>query len=269
LDTNNIRGYFLKHVKMKKEILLYFALLLWFVVPAQAQLTMFAEDLEAEKGETVIMDFTVVDFDSISAIQLTLNWDSTLLVYKSVTATDSLPNLNEVSNFNPKEANELRFLWFPPNAHSLADSSIIFSVEFEAICQGDSLSSVSFSNTDVQFIKDGKETSTDLIATDGSVKVMCPTHTFNVTDLSSSLYQNAPNPFNDFTFVKFETQKVDDVEFQVFDLEGKMIYSHKEKYGRGLHQIKLEKNLFPSSGTYFYRIVSSAGIATKKLIAIK
>ena len=254
---------------MKKEILLYFALLLWFVVPAQAQLTMFAEDLEAKNGETVVMDFSVVDFDSISAIQLTLNWDSTILIYKSVTATDSLPNLNEDVNFNDKDADELRFLWFPPNAHSLADSAIIFSVEFEVIGKCDSTSLISFSNTDVQFIKDGKEMPTSLVATDGSFKVMCTTPTFSLTDQNTSLYQNVPNPFTDFTSVKFETQKLDDIEFQIFDLEGKMIYNHKEKYGRGLHQIRLEKNLFPSSGAYLYRIVSSAGIATKKLIVIQ
>jgi len=238
-------------------------------VPAQAQLTMFAQDLEAKNGETVLMDFTVVDFDSISALQLRLNWDSTILVFKSVSPTDALPNLVDTVQFNLKEADELRLLWFPPSAHNLADSSIIFSVEFEVIGKADSISLVSFSNTDVQYVKDGKETSTNLIATDGSVKVMSTTPTFNVADQSTSLYQNSPNPFTDFTFVKFETQKIDDIEFQIFDLEGKMIYSQKEKYGRGLHQIRLEKNLFPSSGAYLYRIVGSGGIATKKLIVIQ
>jgi len=44
---------------MVKELLLYFALLLWFVVPSQAQLTIFADDITGKQGDTIDVNINV------------------------------------------------------------------------------------------------------------------------------------------------------------------------------------------------------------------
>ena len=264
---------------MKKEILLYFALLLWFVVPVQAQLTIFGSDLEAKNGETVTMDFKVVDFDSINVFQFSLNWDSTVLAYKSVTATDSLGGLRSspaLTNFNNSESGKLRVFWVSNDGEgkNLKDSLTLFSVSFDVIGKPDSSTVVAFSNnpTVIEVTSWINNSSKDLTLnyTNGSVKIKgMGTPTYTVETNPTILYQNEPNPFNDHTFVKFQIQKADYINLQIFDLKGQLILSQEEYFNAGNQQFMLQADQFPASGTYLYRIAGSDMAMTKKMTVIR
>jgi endoglucanase len=105
------------------------------------------------------------------------------------------------------------------------------------------------------------------------IKIFNPDSSTNVEDeiLADDflLYQNYPNPFNPSTTIKYSIGKSSFVTLQVFDLLGNEVTSlvneHKQS---GTHRIDFNAQHL-SSGIYFYRLISSNKILTKKLTLIK
>ncbi|MEL6926691.1 MAG: T9SS type A sorting domain-containing protein [Bacteroidota bacterium] len=263
---------------MKKEILLYFALLLWFVVPAEAQLTIFSSDqeVEADTGDSIELEFQVSNFDSILSIQYSINWDSTVLRLKDVTTTDQLSGFSSGASFGTTLPGTLRSIWAAGNGlgENLPDSSFFYRIKFDVIGKPDSATLVTFSDApivrEVLATVDGKTTTVQSAYDTVEVKVRgMGTSTFALADQHTTLFQNEPNPFADLTFVKFELQKTDDILFQIFDLKGQLIYAQTETFGTGTHRLQLGADLFPAAGTYLYRLSGTGVSLTKKLVVIK
>ena len=266
---------------MTKDILLYFALLLWFVVPAEAQLTIIASNLEASKGDVIEMDVDVVGFDSISNMQFSINWDSSFLKFKSAISTDSLPKLKStpaLTNFNNSKPGELRVLWTSSSGEgvNVSDNSTIFRLVFDVIANADKDSTieVSFTNTpiaiDILAEINGVSTDIGLMPQSGSVIIQGDiSPTYSLAGDNPILYQNEPNPFSEYTFIKFDLKKSEDVLLQVFDLNGRLIYTFNDKLNVGHHSLKLERKVFPQTGTYLYRLVATDLDFTKKLMVIR
>ncbi len=99
---------------------------------------------------------------------------------------------------------------------------------------------------------------------------------FKVTSSSSlqirNLY-NYPNPFSDYTYIYFEYNRPDEaveVEFQIFDLSGRMLYSGKQSlYSEGYTSGQFGWNGFDSRGNkmrqgiYICRIILSSKTGQK------
>ena len=66
---------------MFRKLLLYFALLLWFVVPAKAQLTIMLPEMEVESGEVIDLDMRVTEFNAIIGAQWSIQWNPDILEY--------------------------------------------------------------------------------------------------------------------------------------------------------------------------------------------
>ena len=80
------------------KLLLYFALLLWFVVPSSAQPTIIFPDLEVKKGDRINVDVTANDFDSLIVLQFPMIWNSEVLDFVEIDSsalTSVLPTFNE------------------------------------------------------------------------------------------------------------------------------------------------------------------------------
>ncbi len=134
-------------------------------------------------GSTVCVDVTTDNFDNISAIQLTMQWDSTIIMY------DGVSNLNQdlqifESFFNPAGAGKLRFSWNSANTggEDLPDGTLVYSVCFTVL--GDCLTSSAFAFiddiVDIEII-DGNTNTIPFNMVDGSVSVICELDCSNVT----------------------------------------------------------------------------------------
>jgi len=101
---------------MTKRVLLYFALLLWFVVPVTAHPTIFVEDSSADPLENITADVKVSGFSEIAGMQFSVNWDATVLQFDSVSinSVDGLPDYFYPGNIGTQVSNEgkLTTLWF-------------------------------------------------------------------------------------------------------------------------------------------------------------
>ena len=83
------------------------------------------------------------------------------------------------------------------------------------------------------------------------------------------LYQNAPNPFNPVTQIKYYLLETGDVKVTVFNIMGEQVaILAEETQNQGFHVVNFEAaNL--TSGVYFYRIEAGDFTDFKKMVLIK
>jgi subtilisin-like proprotein convertase family protein len=85
----------------------------------------------------------------------------------------------------------------------------------------------------------------------------------------AELHQNYPNPFKDYTFIKFELNKPGVVSLHVFDFLGREVMTIDEsQYGSGAHLIKLDGSGLPA-GRYFYRLQTDNEVIVKSMIHLR
>ena len=86
---------------------------------------------------------------------------------------------------------------------------------------------------------------------------------------SFALYQNYPNPANPSTTVGFYLPQNDNVHLELYNLLGQKVYEVDEyAINAGYHEIALDLSEY-ASGVYFYRVITSEQVETKKLMLLK
>jgi hypothetical protein len=84
-----------------------------------------------------------------------------------------------------------------------------------------------------------------------------------------ALHQNYPNPFNPATTISFSLPKESHVQLEVFDILGQKIATLvNEKKIAGNYSALFDASRI-SSGIYFYRLITSSQIISKKMIVMK
>lgn len=87
--------------------------------------------------------------------------------------------------------------------------------------------------------------------------------------ITFSLDQNYPNPFNPTTTIVYELSQSGSVRIEVFDMEGRRVRVLEDRTApAGRHQVQFDAGNLPS-GTYLYRLISSAGIQSKKMTLLR
>ena len=83
------------------------------------------------------------------------------------------------------------------------------------------------------------------------------------------LSQNHPNPFNPSTTIEFALTKAGDVQFDVFDMNGKLVMeSYEGRLSAGYHSMEIDASGMPA-GVYMYRLTSNEFSSMKKMILLK
>jgi hypothetical protein len=83
------------------------------------------------------------------------------------------------------------------------------------------------------------------------------------------LDQNAPNPFNPLTTIRFALAEPGQVRMNVYDVEGREVMTVVDgAMAAGPHELLLDADDL-ASGVYFYRINSGRFSAVKKMVLLK
>jgi hypothetical protein len=88
------------------------------------------------------------------------------------------------------------------------------------------------------------------------------------------LYQNAPNPFNPTTAIRFDTAREGNVELRIYDGSGKLIRTLVDRHLPATnHEVtwdgRDDRGAAVASGVYFYRLVAADQRAIKKMVLLK
>ncbi|UCF04982.1 MAG: choice-of-anchor D domain-containing protein, partial [bacterium] len=89
-----------------------------------------------------------------------------------------------------------------------------------------------------------------------------------------ALYQNAPNPFNPTTTIRFDLPRAVHVKLSVYNVKGELIATLvNQSMTEGRKEVawsaKDNKGRAVSSGIYFYRLVAGDFVQTKKMVLLR
>lgn len=82
------------------------------------------------------------------------------------------------------------------------------------------------------------------------------------------LYQNTPNPFNEFTSISFELPKSEEAMLTIYDMNGREIKNWKNSVEAGYHTVNIQKSELGGSGMFYYTLQAGTYTATKKMVLI-
>ena len=243
---------------MIKDLLLYFALLLWFVVPSKAQPTIFVEDGTAKQGELITVPVKVKNFELIEAMQFSFSWDADILAFESF-GEFVLPNMVE-QNFGPAKIDSfINLVWLAPAAtpqYTLSDGSTAFNIIFKVVGEPKQKSDLSFPGEPVTNLVIQEYQEITLNNESAMFTVEDPVSNRNIFQVKS--ISSSPNPFKDFTKIQFELkEKVADLQFVIYDATGKEVLNRTQDFTTGLNEILISKEMLKGEGLYFYRIFSA------------
>jgi hypothetical protein len=84
-----------------------------------------------------------------------------------------------------------------------------------------------------------------------------------------ALQQNYPNPFNPTTNIKFDLPKATNVQLIIYNSMGQEVKSLVNGFkSAGSYSVDFNASEL-SSGTYFYKLITSDFVATKKMLLVK
>lgn len=84
-------------------------------------------------------------------------------------------------------------------------------------------------------------------------------------EITFSVKQNMPNPFDESTSIQYTVPKSGKVEFKVFNLLGKEVYSRQLNATSGDNTYQFNGSVL-ASGTYLYRISDGSNLATRRMV---
>ncbi len=84
-----------------------------------------------------------------------------------------------------------------------------------------------------------------------------------------TLLQNSPNPFSEQTTVGFSVPVKEKVNLEVFDMNGRTVYSLSGTYEAGSHEVVIKRGKLGNEGIYILRMSTKDFSATKKMVYIK
>lgn len=262
---------------MKKTgtLFLAFGLFLLSVQLTRAQTPSFlAPNATIDHGTTTTFsaEIKTVNFNLLTGLQFTISWDSTVLRFTGL--DDFALDFNEEANFGTTKTSSgiLTFLWYDPTVMgvSLADSTVLFSIQFEIIGDVNTSSAIRFGDTPTK--REVVDANADVISAnyeDGMLMIIGTTGT-GFTSNPDQVKVNGvfPNPFTSSTRIEFELEKATMTYLKIFDAQGKMIHFEQRYFDSGNHSLNLGPQHFPGKGTYIYQMSSPEFVVTQKLICL-
>lgn len=259
---------------IKKGLLALFLCMLTSLV-LHAQLALTLSDVSSEQGQTVEVDLNISGFSDMTSMQFSINWDSTVLDFKSVdNITDALPAFTE-KEIGVVEASSgaIRIVWFDNTISgvSVPDDTKLFTLTFQLIGGEGTNSNITISDSPIVI---------EFTTLDGTMIELGEVvgGTVSIPDVSSStflmapngmeLYQNEPNPFHNITRIKAILPTSEDVQFFVTNIAGKIVYQNNFKSVQGENTIEIRRDLLVTSGTYYYTLQSEHYQLSRKLILL-
>lgn len=241
-----------------------------------AQLSLDLSDISGSKGELVDVEVRVNGFQDIASMQFSVNWDSTVLAFKSIdNLTDLLPSFSENEiGILEVSSGSFRVAWFDSSVQgiSVADSTQLFTVQYEIIGDPGANSNILISGSPIPIeftTKDGNlvelgETTGGNITIPGNSTSLG----YVIAPNGMALHQNEPNPFSSITRIKAVFPTVEEINFFVSDISGKVVYQNTFTSVQGENTIDISRNIFNTSGTYYYTVQSERYHLSRKMILL-
>ncbi|MDX1940408.1 MAG: T9SS type A sorting domain-containing protein [Saprospiraceae bacterium] len=234
--------------------------------------TIIAPTEKVEPNTIYKADVKVANFQNIIGAQFTMVWDSTILKFRD--AKNFLfegTALTEAFGETKVSSGILVFIWVDAQLReqNLADSTTIFSIEFDVIGALNSTTPIRFTD-DVasREVASGRER-VEAAFHDGAITVMGSATSVSIYNSAPHKIQvknSFPNPFHDFTKIHIEVKEATNARLVISNVQGQTVFEAPRTLQSGTNILTLTKDMFPASGTYQYSLIGTDFTVTQKLI---
>ncbi|MFK8009722.1 MAG: HYR domain-containing protein [Saprospiraceae bacterium] len=227
----------------------------------EGEVILQVDNILLEKDKVTRIPIFAKNLEEITGFQFTLNFDSDQIELLNIEK-----NILEKENFGLKfqEKGAITCSWIKGNQNEILSQKPLFYLNFSAkkdlFLENNLWINSKYTSAEAYNIKN-KIYSIDLLFEKNDVDLI--SHSDEVL-----VFQNQPNPFTTSTEIKFYLPQFTNVELQILDISGKIIHKYHTHYHKGIHQIDVDQNIFPSPGVYLYRLITPSFSASKKMILI-
>ncbi|MCP4122820.1 MAG: HYR domain-containing protein [Bacteroidetes bacterium] len=208
------------------------------------------------KGEKVEIPFRTSENIELLGAQFTLEFESEALQFSKLKSGQLM---NE-QHFGLPFVSEgkITVSWGSIVAETISKEDILFTLVFE-VEQDMRLSEVLEMNSSI----------TKAEAYDAMENIQNPEIVFQEDPLSSDqlrVFPSSPNPFSDFTYIRFSLPESDEVRLSVYTADGRLLWTERGDYIRGYNQIHLDANKIPAQGMLIFKLETSSENAVGKAV---
>ena len=84
-----------------------------------------------------------------------------------------------------------------------------------------------------------------------------------------SITGNLPNPWSDYTLIRYNLTQDDQVRINMYDSSGKLVFEKQMQASKGVNEIRIDREDINASGVLFYDLITSKEKVQGKMILIK
>lgn len=222
-------------------------------------------------GQVLSMPFTAQNFDNISGLQMTLNWDNTLFSFESVSA--GVPDLFFGNTF--VEDGKLTAVWSTGNLNgqSYSPDDVIFTLNLIPVTDFSGFTDINITSdiTNAEAY-DSDLNGLDVVLQNTTIEII--NETTNIEDVYSELNLNChPNPFSENLNVEFYNKTNSETTIQIFDCLGGLVYSGRSSMPQGYNKFiwdgrDINGNVLPA-GNYYLKLFTSDEFKTQKIVIFR
>lgn len=208
-------------------------------------------------GETVTVDFDA-NLANMLGYQFSLQFDQSALRFEKLMPAKEM----SLENFGLTHLEEgvLTASWYQLAAPKHGSNATQFSLTFTALQEGNLSQSLKLNSS---------YTLAESYEKGGQVRpVALEIKNSNLGGGNSGqfeLYQNIPNPFTGETIIRFQLPNASNATLTIYNLNGQVVKTVAGEFGKGVHEIKLERGSLPNTGIYYYTLETPGYVSTKKM----
>lgn len=225
---------------------------------AYGQIAVIAPTLAARTGDLLTIPIRFVSNDSINGLQFTLKWNASVLKYDNLTSLGFVGQSLDGNFGRTDTANGMiRFLWAHSQARNIKvlDTLTLFQLRLRVIGAGGTSSLIAIVDTPTRAIGTSGGNATPILVQkqNGLVNVLrTGIENLEIISKKLTLHPIAPNPVTDFLHISFFLNQSETITYFLTNLTGQIVYTFRELYANGAHQIQIPTASFP---TGLYRLV--------------
>ncbi len=227
---------------------------------AELPLIFSYENRVLSKGQTIAIPFYADDINEIIGFQFTLNIDPNKAVIRKVVALNDGMTSN---NFGLRYLDKgiLTSSWNESDQSVHLKDKPMFEITIEAL--------VNTEISDLLSINDKITYSEAYNKSEELLDIQFNERGISKIEEEVELFQNSPNPWTEETYISFRLPKEMKAKLIVYNLSGQLLLENEKTYSAGIHNFKLEKDLFNSGGIYYYELITEGSQLSKKMVLIK
>jgi hypothetical protein len=242
--------------------------LLLALLPLRAQeTTFFVEDLMVTAGDDISVNVRAVNIADIVGVQLSIDWDESMLQFTGVSNVVFDGSLADNFNQTQLDSGRIGFLLVDPSltGFDLADSTILFTLEFDPLTMNSLTTEIRFGNIPLRFsAQNNANVRLDCEQMPGVVTCDLPTGISSFAE--DPRFQVAPNPFREFVRITTRLDYGGKASLEVLDLKGRLIHQRAVNLTPGEQTNQLSAADFPANGAYIIRLVTDRERLHRKVV---